>query len=235
MRKSLIVLTMILALVLGLIATPSLNARNAYLRNRVVMLSSETGSCSGVEVRAPSGKIFTLTARHCSSLLTNGVVSATTEDDVKHTLRLVAIDTKSDLMLLTGTGDRAVDVAPGAYQKHQAVHTMTHGGGMPSYRTDGKLLKDVDVRILAFRVETPADIFKCFAIPGSVPERYEDITVCLTTVHLMMMTAKVIPGSSGGPTLDADENLIGIISCAAADGFSGIVPLASIHAFLRNR
>ncbi len=180
-----------------------------YSRERVVLLHSLLGSCTGVEVRSPKGKVYTLTAGHCIALFFDETLSVTArlEDGREYSVKIVAKDKNADLLLLQGVGDKSVLIADKAPVIHEHIHTMTHGLGFPSYRTDGEVLMEQIVSIL--------DIPTCFEL---------------------FVTAQVYPGSSGGPILNSKEELVGIVSISMGETiFSGTVTLRDIKAFLKDR
>lgn len=233
--KRILSLLLVLACIAA-VAHPKQSA-NDWVRDRVVLLKSIKGSCSGEEIQTPSGKTMTLTAGHCKALLINNQMTAEMEDGKEYTLTLIAIDDKSDLMLLAGVPGKVLKIAKSYEDKHQHVHTMTHGHGMPSYRTDGELLKETDNQVLAFLINSNEDAVTCEKIPGSTIEMVSFLQLgCLTTWHSMMTTARIIPGSSGGPLLNDKEELIGVASVSEpTTGFSGMVTLEDIHAFLKDK
>jgi Trypsin-like peptidase domain len=202
-----------------------------YIRNRVLMLTGKGIECSAIEITAPSGKIYTLSAAHCSEMLSNGFLDATAEDGSMKVLKVVDIDKAHDLMLLEAYDKNSVKVAKNNH-KYQKVHTLAHGRGMPTYRTDGYLLAD-KVVALTEEVYTEDQMNQC-----TKDGRALTMTMlgfgCEFKLILTMSTAAVVPGSSGGAVLNADGELVGIVS--ATDGFfSAFVPLKDIHYFLKNR
>ncbi len=193
-------------LLVSCISTPKQSMDN-WVRDRVFKLSSLAASCSAVEVRAPSKRIYMLTARHCQILDEDGYITAIAEDGKESHLKIIAKALDSDLMLLAPADDKAVMVAVKT-TKHEHMWTMSHGRGLPSFRTDGEMI-DTDV-------EFP--------------------TGDGTTIHNAMSTAHVEHGSSGGPALNDKGELIGIISTTDPTGFfSGMVPLSDIQSFLADK
>lgn len=174
---------------------------NTFARDRVVMLIGRTGLCTGVEVMTKSRHRYTLTAKHCRVILEDNKVEAVLEDGSHATVEFVAVDPNSDLMILGPVGQKYMSIAEHTYP-HEHIHTMTHGGGFPSYRTDGELLNEKEIRIDQLLLE-------------------------------MITTAPVIPGSSGGPYIDDSNHLVGIVSVYFGAGFSGMVRLKDIQAFLK--
>ena len=200
---------------------------DVYIRDRVLMLVGNGVECSAIEVKAPSGKNYTMSAGHCGIIAVNEYITAIREDGSETMIKVLKVDVEHDLMLLEAADDKSIDVAKDS-KPHQHVHTLTHGHGMPTYRTDGELLKDVDIRI-----ENPIDsdeaLKKCKHI--IVGEFEVD---CELKLHVVMSTAQVLPGSSGGAVLNKRGQLVGIVSCT--DGFfSGFVMLKDIQEMLKSR
>lgn len=214
-------------------ATVENKAADSYVRDRVVWLTGNEMSCSGVQVKAPSGKVYTLTAAHCKSLAGKQRIVAETEDGHRFSLDIVKIDVQHDLMTLTSSNQKSVDVAE-KIEKHLKVHTITHGERYPSYRTDGELLIEEIFNVLGEPIWTDEDFSHCPVTKYSMPVLTERGMYCGMTLNLMVTTAWVRPGSSGGPAFDEKGGLIGIVSCSHGDMFSGLVPLSDIKKFLRD-
>lgn len=231
MYRRLLILCALTSILLGMAVCYKSN--DTYDRERVVLLHGPKGTCTGVSVKAPSGKLYTLTARHCSDMLVKDKILARLEDETEVELKLVAIDPKSDLMLLSASMGESTKVAS-SVGKHERVHTMTHGLGMPSYRTEGEYLIIQDVPVISGYAMSLQQIKECQAKHGTI-EMLVIIPVCSIKYHVMMMTAAVEPGSSGGPVFNSSEKLVGIVSLKGEDGLSGATPLESIITFLKDK
>jgi Trypsin-like peptidase domain len=198
-----------------------------YVRDRVLMIYGRGILCSAIEIRAPSGKNYTMSAAHCYEMAVNEYVTAQAEDGSEHMIKVLQVDKDHDLMLLEAFDDKFIDVAKD-YHTHEHVHTLTHGHGQPTYRTDGELLKVENVRV-AIPIESDEDLAKCTNIIQSALE-----VSCELKLTVMMSTAAIIPGSSGGAVLDEAGHLVGIVSCG--DGFfSGFIPLPDIQNMLKGK
>lgn len=236
--KKLILARVLTILGVGLIAAPFImdnKSSDEYLRDRVVLLQSSKASCSGVSVKAPSGKSYVLTAAHCVVVLSEqNEVQGTLEDGTKVLLHEVDIDAFADLMLLSDAGVPGLEVAD-KMAKHEKIHTMTHGRAMMSYRTDGEIVDRRDLHIMESFIGSDDDVAACRAKPEhDIGEGPFGLPVCAKTLHLTGMTAHVEPGSSGGPIVDSRNRLVGIVS--ATDGVFGyMVNLEDVKAFLANR
>jgi trypsin-like peptidase len=200
---------------------------DSYVRNRVVQLHLNGSSCSGVQVIAPSGKAYVLTAGHCRGLVEQGKVEATDEHNTKYYLDFIKEDPNSDLMLLSSPNDSGVSIAHNIYL-HDHVHAMTHGKGFPTYRTDGEALSLNKTEFAEFEIKSLEDIAACLLPKNKISQ--EDASCRVLTVE-MVATASIVPGSSGGPLLDDSGSLVGIASCT--DGYFGsFVSLADIRKFM---
>lgn len=224
--------------VIGAICSSGYRKSDTYARNRIVRLYSRTSECTGVEIRAPSGKRYTLTAAHCRSILSEkGNAWAQTEDGERYIVSYVLEDEKSDLMLLTAAGPSAFTIATET-SKHEHVHTMTHGDNMPAFRTDGELLEERLVDFPLFVVGDQTSLIAC-SMPkyqlGVMFSPNGPIIICSFHMTQLYTTAMVLHGSSGGPLLDANNRVIGIVSTLQETGLSTFVTLKDIQKFLKGR
>lgn len=231
--KAIIMYVLVTAGILSLL--PTNKASDSYIRDRIVMLVSETGGCSGVQVIAPSKKVYIMTAGHCSGLLDkDNTMTAIDENGDRSIVKLVELDAKDDLMLLTSPNNKGIDIASRVFT-HELIHTLTHGDMEPTFRTDGELL---DIRTITIPLNFTTSVEEedqCIA-DGHIPMRvFGPISVCAMVVSEQMTTAWVVPGSSGGAALNEQGELIGIVSISDGGHFSGIVPLEEIKIFISDK
>lgn len=206
-----------------------------YLYDRIVQIEGALGgSCSGEQVKAPSGKSYILTAGHCRSLVEDGQGRIVSEDGSEHPAVLVAEDPASDLLLLQGIKEMgSLDIAKSAAER-QEIRTFTHGAGLKSYKTSGVLIESHLVQILLGIMWTRADQEACIAKPKQKLVGVWGLPACIMSVEEMASTAFTAPGSSGGAVVDAKGRLVGVVS-AGGGGYSFFVRLSDIQAFLADK
>lgn len=209
-----------------------------YIFSRTVKLSSKRGSCSGTQIKAPSGFNYILSAGHCDILVEDGKIWIETDAGLKLKRNIVAEDEKSDLLLVEGLpGVEGLKIANMAYER-QSVKTYTSGKGFHAYKTEGILMQDKKIDILlGMSMEGSSSAFICPDFPKIHKETLDSlfgtIEACVLTANETATTAMTVPGSSGGLVADEHGAMIGVVS-AGGDGFGFLVTLADIHAFLRN-
>lgn len=207
------------------------------IRSRVVTIRSSTGLCSGEQVKAPSGVSYILTAAHCKGLVENGMAKVITEDGKELYRRVIEEDPTADLLLLEGLpGIDGLDIAAHDYA-HEQVFTYTHGKGLPTYKTQGVLVSDEKTAISLYVADTDELRDECKSMPKneliSVDTMIGEIDICVLKTEQTSTTAFVTQGSSGGPVVDWNGDLVGVVS--AGDGtFGFLVTLHDIRVFLSN-
>lgn len=235
LKESIIKISLITSLTVAGCSTIKfhIQASDGYVRDRVVKLTNENkGSCSGIKVKADSGKVVILTAAHCIVILDkNKKMIAIDEDGKKETVSFIAEDPFSDLMLLSTEDTRYIDISADDTEVHQKVHTLTHGAGHETYRTDGELMEIELTQIGLFEIQTKDDMIRCVSMPKNVPYPTIFGPVCVLETEQRWSSALVVPGSSGGALLDEAGHLVGITSAGDAH-FGLFVLLTDIKAFL---
>lgn len=205
---------------------------NTYIRDRVVKLENDLGECSGVQVKAHSGKSFILTAAHCGHLNKDGFITVIAEDGNHYEKHILAEDDKADLLILEGIDSLSgLEVAANLI-KTQVIRTFTHGHNLDTYMTEGVVIQESLIEpsvglicpnsSVKYRQRDLYDIFTGQNIPG-----------CYMSEMVTVTTALVVPGSSGGCVVDVNDELVGIVS--ATDGtFGYMVPIRDVQRFLKD-
>lgn len=198
---------------------------DSYIRDRVLMLTGRGVQCSAIQVITPKKKVVTLSAAHCADMAVNDYILATAEDGSQKLIKVLLVDVAHDLMVLEPYDEKSIEVAKSDKQ-YEHVHTLTHGHGKHTYRTDGALIGGQNV-VVADPIQDDEAMSKCKNVvvtPFGI--------VCEKKLYVEESTAQVIPGSSGGAVLNESGQLVGIVSCT--DGFfAGFVPLSDIQTILK--
>lgn len=217
----------VIALVVGLVPFVKFNKTDLQVKKQVVKLVGPKGQCSGIRVQYKE-KFYTLTAAHCIGLSNRGQIVAKSNGKTE-ILQVLFEDSYSDLLVLSNPQNEGVDIAQ-SYALNEKIYTMTHGGGKPSYRTDGELLNVEFIQIPLFEIkDNEAD---CKVNQAKFSIQYVEYFIfkfkaCMMSTYSINSTAKVIPGSSGGGVFNLSGELIGIVS-ATGDFFSLFVRLDDI-------
>ena len=206
------------------------------IRARVFKLKGESGMCTAEQVKGgDSGKDFVLTAAHCRSQVgANGY--ATLQDDTGklHHVKFIAEDPTSDLMLLEGVpGVSGFEIA-GGMTKHEHVRSFTHGSDYETFKTEGEIIQPVTQSIPIAGVTTKAEREACSLPKHSIQviaSLFGPRTVCVVSLVNIATTLMIVPGSSGGPAVNDEGQLVGVAS-ATGGGFGFLVPLKDIQRFL---
>jgi hypothetical protein len=126
------------------------------LRNQVVKLISKSGTCSGEQVRAPSGIDYILTAAHCKNLDEGtGSIVVITEQGRIIKRKIIEEDPYSDLLLLEGVPNLVGMNIANSISKTQHVRSFTHGAGLDTYKTEGELIQYMLINIPIKQIEDP--------------------------------------------------------------------------------
>lgn len=115
---------------------------DSYIRARVVMLMSFGTSCSGIQVKTPSGKNVILSAGHCASLALGDSMIIRDETKKMHRVHVLGASQSPDILVLEGLpGLKGLDVA-GKMEPHEHLRSFTHGKGLDTYKTDGEAIQE---------------------------------------------------------------------------------------------
>lgn len=207
-----------------------------YLFSRSVKLVGNGHACSGQQVKGDSGKDYILSAAHCHLLADKeGNIMTITQDGKEMMRRVIAEDSKSDLLLLEGIPNlKGLQIAKKlAYR--QNVITVTHGKGLEAFKTIGAAIQAVPIKVIVnpyndlcvgakFKEETAITDSNPFGIPEKI---------CVMEVAEIAFTAPSMPGSSGGMIVNENYELVSIVS--AGDGVLTYgVQLSDIQNFIKN-
>lgn len=234
-------LVLVFSLVINLImVVPILKMFNGdkTVRENTYSMSGENGQCTAFSVVASSGKIYTLTAKHCDLIVDkNGLVTLFDSKGQITVIKLVAEDSKSDLLLLTSQSKTGLKLAEKSYT-NQRIFTVSYNTDATDHRLDGELLNPLRVEIIIFEVKSAFDMARCTQHTNSFiateeRENSKSAVICYQSLIENISTLKVVEGNSGSPVTNLYGELVGVVS-AIDDKISTLVTPKDIKEFLKN-
>lgn len=208
--------------------TDRLPKNEQYIRSHVIQLESAVGMCTGVQVHTPKGEDLILSAAHCKELEQDGVIYASIDGGRRIPRHIVDVNKETDLMLVEGMPHlKGIEIASSA-PLHRTYQAYTHGRGEATHRADGEYLEEKTVEVMVDVVIEEEERKKCEEQPH---QRIAEGMYCVRGYNMVVTTIKVEPGSSGGPVVNDNDELVGIVS-SSNSFFSNMVPLHSVADFI---
>lgn len=212
-----------------------------HIRSRVVkLLGVEHGSCSGTQVRAPSGTDYILTAGHCRALEHNGTILAKQDDDRPIARRVIEESQDTDLLLLEGLPNLSgLPIATVEPKKKDLLRSFTHGSGLSTYKTTAELIETNMLMTIIERIlNSTEEELTCTGSKHKVmdvPFMFGfSIKACVIQIHTYVtLDPGIRPGSSGGGVFNASDELTAV-AMASDETFASLVTLSDIKTFLKS-
>lgn len=198
---------------------------------------SGRGSCSGVQVQAPSGDLFVLSAGHCRPLAENGIILVSAQGKKPVPRMVIEESDKYDLMLI-----EALQNVPGVQvgrdpRSREPLYSVTHARGLKAQEGKGHAIQDIEVELLDHVIDSsnPNDCTAPKYRKKKIDMFFWEIEACMLVVNGTISDVSGIkPGSSGGPIFSRDGRLAGIVS-GGGDGYTVSVLPSSVAEFLTGR
>lgn len=211
---------------------------NHKIMSSVVKLTGERGSCSGTQVKAPSGKKYILTAGHCSVLADRGIIEVHTEDAGNYFSKVLEESNDSDLLLLEpAPGISGIKIA-NDLSRFETLRSFTRGAGLPTYETSGNMIAERIVQFEMNPIGSDEERTTCHKAKNAIESvnLFDMIVyeVCTVRVVETIMSTPIAPGSSGGLIANKWGELAGVAS-AGGGGYYYAVTLKDIQRFLSLR
>jgi S1-C subfamily serine protease len=188
---------------------------------------------TGFSIRAPSGRVYTLTNKHICELAEGGKLAA----HIPGTARWVPINViykaeTTDLCLLDaipGASGLTLATNPHLTERlfvmgHPYLNPLTISEGYTVGRTVFELSTDIQSKA---ECTAPNQVWKqAFTIFGP-------IMMCVEQVDTMDTSIPIFPGNSGSPVFAADGEVVGIVYAAdSRTNRGGYIPLDIVWDFL---
>jgi hypothetical protein len=190
-------------------------------------------------VKAPSGKVYTLTNRHiCDDSKDGYLYFFNSDEKLVGKRKILEKYNKHDLCLLEAMKDSPpITVADKVHIEHIAV--VGHPLGYPLTAVIGDLVGTRDIQIEDSGT-SPDD---CEKLPNRKlhmdPMRLmfeQDPRVCVFSAPAYATTVINGPGGSGSPAINQDEELIGVMFAYSSEvAWGKLVPLDFVKDFLKKR
>lgn len=189
------------------------HAHDDYVRNRTVLLHLPTGgSCTGTMTQSPyNGKYYIVTAGHCfhPAPPTQYIGGDSTYGELENGqiayLELLKVDYTNDIAVLDNPWSRGLTIGNLA-SPHESVKVIAWGAGVPPYVSCGEIIRSVFV----------------FDNDGHAVQR-------------LLSSARIIPGCSGGPMVNDNNELVGIMLITYEESaFSNGTPTFVITDFMKD-
>ncbi len=191
---------------------------NDYLnfkRTSIVKLTNLEGTSGGTGfyVKAPSGKIVTMTNGHVCRLATDGVIIS---DDGRNkaSVKVIAQYEDNDLCVVEAPSNikSGLSVAH-SVREGEDVYVLGHPLLMPKSLVPGEISGSVMAEVLQ-GVNIPCEgktYKKIIPDPNDLGAMIFGIQwFCVRTTPSMVVTANILPGNSGSPILDILGHVVGV-------------------------
>lgn len=192
------------------------------------------GSATGFEVKAPSGKVYTLTNAHVCGLQKDGIVMVGEKRNSGRLIpkRVIEVYTENDLCLVEGLeGYEGLSLAD-SYSIGDLNYTTGYPLGEALNFSSGYLKELGEVEILA-----EVDLSECHGKNLKI-EHIQDLfghfDVCVVIRRSVQTNIVIYPGNSGSPMVNAFGHVTGVIFAANnRTAWGSAVPLDDVKEFLK--
>ena len=188
----------------------------------VYFAQADKSHASSFAITTKSGKTFILTNWHVCQDVQNRLIikQPSSKPKVEYKLPIIGIDPAHDLCILPFKGE-GLKLAK-SYNIGERVAVLGHPNGVKEVVVSmGRILYKHDVNL-----NFPASPTVSYCIP-------QNRFTCSIRMNVVDTSAFGIPGSSGGPVINMDGEVIGIINNSIHETKSGsMIPLEDIKRFL---
>ncbi len=219
--------------VLGFMMVKAPQYHADYIRNKVgsqvFMITNKAGNSGGTgfEVRAKSGKVFTLTNSHvCGLQNEKGIVWASSATMRKIPLHVIEKSDITDLCLLTPVGaSKGLELAD-SVEIGEQIGLVGHPRLMPITLSKGELIGYAQVEVLAEQMPCEKEGGMYHTVNTSWGP------VCLEIIKAGLTNVPALGGNSGSPVVNINGNVVAVLFAGSDANWGVVVSLADIRDFL---
>lgn len=204
-----------------------------YIRSKVgsqvYMITNESGNSGGTgfEVRAKSGKVYTVTNSHvCGLQDENGIVWASSATMRKIPLHVIEKSNTTDLCILTAVGSaRGLELADSVDIGEQ-IGLVGHPSLMPITLSKGELIGYAQVKVLAAETTCEKEVGMYHTVESNWGP------VCLEVIQAGLTNVPSLGGNSGSPVVNIKGDVVAVLFAGSEANWGVVVSLADIKEFL---
>lgn len=223
----------------------SLNANSLYEKalfyhvgQSVLLLSSASGSGTGFQVKAPSGKKYILTNMHVCDQ--ESVLDSEDLDGNKQKVAVLEVYKNHDLCLVQGIPELPALRIGKEIEAQQEVYTVGHPQAMNTVLERGRFLGNTTIQV-GYRC-TDEQRKQCFD-RNMGPKLQEEclirllFNICPKEYEVNYTNNSIAPGSSGSPVVDKLGRVVGVVFAGSSryDHAAFSVPLYYVEKFLKDK
>lgn len=202
-----------------------------------------TSGGTGFSVRAPSGKLYTMTNAHvCDGVMTeDGFIYGhdSKDDDRVIQLRVLEVSDFTDLCLVepmpnaTGLDVSSVDAV-----RNDKLFVLGYPSLEPLQYAEGLMTANIKVTVPLFEVKLENCTLpkhKMIDIHGSFFGIPVEMTICALSLDAAITNIKIYPGNSGSPVLNESGEIVGVVFAAGNTANASIIKRADVVKLLSIR
>jgi S1-C subfamily serine protease len=206
---------------------------SSYIRNKVgsqvFLITNKKGDSGGTgfAVKAPSGRVYTLTNAHVCGVAENGVVYASSASMRKIPLQIIEKSINTDLCLLTSIPNKDGLEIGKSVQLGEQIGLVGHPHLMPITLSKDELIGYQDVKVLID--EGPCEVDE------GMYKTYDSFfgSVCVEEFEAGLSNVPSLGGNSGSPVVNISGDVIAVLFAGNAANWGILVQLKDITQFLK--